>query len=584
MKHIMFFVTLVCVLPLSAAELLLEAESFDSPGGWVVDGQFVETMGSPYLLAHGLGRPVQNAQTQVVFPASGEYRVWVRTKDWAPPHGPGRFRLLVDGQKLEREFGAQGRRWGWRDGGLVDLQDTDVTVELADLTGFDGRVDAIYFTTDQDARPTGDSSEQTAAWRRKLLGLPEIPPETQRFGVVVVGGGVAGCSAALAAARLGVDVALIQDRPVLGGNSSSDINIHPVGMGRSIVDEIAPPHKPDVAFGDQLQLAAKSRLEVLQAEEKIQLFVGWRAFRANTLEKRITCVDAKNVTTGEELRFVARSFIDCTGDGWIGYWAGADFRTGREGRQEFDESLAPDEPDAMTHGLTLYFKIAVADQPAPFPQVPWAREVAGDHLDLKSDHSWEYGHWRDMIGEAEEIRDHLLRGIYGTFANAKVKYAQKAAKVELTYVGYIAARGESRRLVGDHVLSQNDITSRRDFPDAVATGSVVFCLHTPRDEPDFRSDLKLTPVKPYGIPFRCLYARDVENLMMAGRCVSATHVGFSSIKLMKTGGQMGVAVGAAAMLCEKYDTTPRGLYEEHLQELRDVVFERGTYEGALAAP
>ncbi len=553
-----------------ADKVLVEAEGFRALGGWVVDAQFIDQMGSAYLLAHGLGSPVANAKTEVTFPQTGRYRLWVRTKDWVPPEHPGRFGVVIDGQQLPGLFGTVGTRWLWQDGGTVDVRRRTVTVELKDLTGWDGRCDALLFCTDKSFRPPPKPDEAMAAWRRGLLRLPEVPPPSPSntagtLDAVVVGGGVAGCSAALTAARLGLRVALIQNRPVLGGNSSSEIGIKPVGLGRSVVDEVV----------------GANREKVIRAQRNIHLLLGWHAFRATTHADRITSIDARNTRSGKELRFEAPVFIDCTGDGWIGYRAGAKYRTGREGRTEFDESLAPPQPDAMTHGATLYFKTAWERSPVSFPEVPWAVAIAGDHLDLTSSHSWEYGHRRDMIREAEEIRDHLLCAIYGTFSNVKRKFPQKTNELRLTHVGYVAARGESRRLVGDYILTENDIRRRRQFPDAVATGSLVFCLHYPGEKYDFRNRMKLVPVKPYGIPFRCLYSQNIDNLMMAGRDASATHVAFSSIKLMKTGGQMGVAVGAAAALCRKYGTSPRGLYRQHLEELKEIVYQRGAYENAL---
>jgi len=521
-------------------------------------------MGSPYLMAHGLGRPVPDATTTVEFPEPGTYRVWVRTKDWVPDHHPGRFQVIVDGQVLRRVFGESGRAWAWEDGGPVGIASGQVQLALRDVTGFNGRCDAILFTTDGVARPPGSPA---MAWRKRLLGLPERPPRAERYDVVVVGGGVAGCSAALTAARLGLHVALVQNRPVLGGNSSTEIGIPPAGLGGPIVDEV---------------VLHEDRTRVMPAEDNVNLYLGWHATGVEMAGNRIAAVVARNTRTNEELAFPAPVFIDCTGDGWVGHWAGADYRMGREGRDEFGEDLAPDRPDGMTHAVTLFFSLSNADGPRVFPDVPWAVEVAGDHVEPKSDHTWEYGHWRDMIAEAEELRDHMLSAIIGSFANLKARYPDAARNAELERVGYIAARGESRRLMGDLILTQGDIQSQRDFPDGVATGSLVFCLHSPREDYDFRNTLKLIPVEPYEIPFRCLYSRNVANLMMAGRDISATHVAYCSTKLQKTGGQMGRAVGAAAFLCRKHSTTPRGIYERHIEELQNIVGQRGAYEGGLA--
>jgi hypothetical protein len=556
----------------SAAGLLVEAESFHEHGGWALDAQFSDLMGSPYLLAHGLGQPVANAKTEVEFPEAGAYHVWVRTKDWVPSHHPGRFRVLLDGEPIggesDRVFGAAGDGWIWQDASEVRITSTRAVIELEDLSGFDGRCDAVYFSTDAASPPPGQPGPIMAAWRKRLLGLPDTPPPTERVDLVVVGGGVAGCCAAVTAARLDLKVALVQDRPVLGGNASSEIGITPAGLNRTVVAEIAMPN----------------RAEIVRAEKNVHLYLGWHAFAVQKQGGRITSVDIKNTRTSEELRLAAPLFVDCTGDGWIGFWAGADYRMGREGRDEFDESMAPEKPDKMTHGATLYFKTRFAEQSSPFPEVPWATEVSGDHCDPISDHSWEHGHWRDMIGEAEEIRDHMFQAIYGNFATIKKRFPQQTDKLQLAGVTYVAARGESRRLMGDHILTENDIKEQRPFPDGVATGGLVFCLHYPREKYDFRSDLKLTRVEPYLIPFRCLYSRNVDNLMMAGRDASASHIAYSSIKLMKTGGQMGVATGAAAFLCKKYDASPRGVYRDHLEELKNVVFERGDCKDALAPP
>lgn len=565
MKHVLAVLALLITCSAAGAELLVEAESFEDRGGWVVDSQFISQMGSSYLLAHGLGKPVANGRIEVDFPETGAYRMWARTKDWAPSHHPGRFRVLVEGRPLAPMFGTAGEGWVWQDGGTVEIEKTKITIELEDLTGFDGRCDALFFTTDLNARPPNEPGDQMSTWRRNLLGLPETPPSAGDFDVVVVGGGVAGCSAALTAARLGLRVALVQNRPVLGGNASSEINITPRGPGGPIIDEVAGPE----------------RAETLKAEENITLLLGWHAFRVQKDGDRIESVDARNTRTSEELRLHAPVFIDCTGDGWIGYWAGAGYRMGREARSEFGEPSAPEKADKMTHGATLFFKVGFADERTQFPDVPWATEISKDHVDLKSDHSWEYGHNLDMIHDAERIRDHLFRAIYGTFSTVKRRFPKAAEKLVFERVDYVAARGESRRLMGDHILTEKDIRSQGPFDDAVASGGLVFCLHYPGKKYDFRNEMKLKAVKVYPIPFRCLYSRNVENLMMAGRDASATHVAYSSIKLMKTGGQMGRATGAAAMLAKKYSTPPRGVCENHIQELQDIVLGRGAYEDSL---
>ena len=184
----------------SQRTVLIEAEGFERLGGWVVDQQYMDQMGSPVLLAHGLGRPVEDAMTSVELPAAGTYRIWVRTRDWAAtfhaPGTPGRFQLLVNGEAMQTTFGSEGAEWHWQDGGTVNLPARKITLALHDLTGFDGRCDAIVLTADASFVPPNDSP-RLADWRRRLLGLPETPPDAGPFDFVVVGGGMAGCSACL---------------------------------------------------------------------------------------------------------------------------------------------------------------------------------------------------------------------------------------------------------------------------------------------------------------------------------------------------------------------------------------------------
>jgi len=216
----LLFVTLLLssVSLVEAQTILIEAEAFANLGGWAIDQQFMDQMGSPYLLAHGLGQPVKDATTAVSFPATGTYRVWVRTRDWvAPwkaPGAPGRFQLLVNGVPLRTIFGTEGANWHWQAGGTVRISNRQTTITLHDLTGFEGRCDAIVFTSTGGSRtaPTPpNGGEQIATFRRKALGLPDEPQVAGNFDLVVVGGGIAGTCTAVSAARLGLQVALIQN-------------------------------------------------------------------------------------------------------------------------------------------------------------------------------------------------------------------------------------------------------------------------------------------------------------------------------------------------------------------------------------
>ncbi len=568
----------------AGAGILIEAEAFVDKGGWSVDQQFVEQMGSPYLLAHGLGKPVANATTTVDVPTAGAYRVWVRTKNWVPGDwkAPGRFHVLLNGRRLQPEFGTL-EGWQWQDGGTIDLPAGAARLELEDLTGFDGRCDAIYMTADSGDRPPADL-QSLRTWRNRLHGIPQTPPSAGKFEVVVVGGGIAGCAASLAAAEQGLRVALVHDRPVLGGNGSGEIRVHTIGItgyAQRLLSQINSEHWPN---GSELALEDDiKRHRTMDAMTSIKQYLRWRAYGVRMQGNRIAQVHARHTETGEVLAFEAPTFIDCTGDGWIGYWAGAEHRYGRESRNEFGEGWeqhgdlwSPEKPDKRVMGVSLLWNSDATSAPAAFPEVPWAAEVAKDHAAAKGEWFWEYSsNELDMIDDAEHIRDHVLRAIYGTFANAKKK--SEYATHELKFVGYLSGKRESRRLMGDYIYTLEDMEEGRTFPDAVVTETRDVDLHFQRDykDPDYPYDFLSTAlfkrVPQYYIPFRCLYSKNIGNLMMAGRCFSCSHAGLGGPRVMNTCGQMGAATGYAASLVARYGTTPRGVYEDHLDELVALV-------------
>jgi hypothetical protein len=585
-----------------SSEILIEAEDFDNYGGWVLDSQFETQMGSPYLLAHGLGRPVADATTVVAIANAGEYEVWVRAKDWVPSHHPGRFTLSINGTTLETEFGANGQDWSWQSAGKVSLPKGDVTLALHDLTGFDGRCDAIFLSIDRLV-PPNEVNEASRAWRRALRGLPDQPIDAGHYDVVVVGGGISGCAAALTAARLGQRVALIQDRPVLGGNASKEIGLMPRGSQGAILKELSA-RIPD---GD---LAA---LSLLKAEPTASVFLEHRITSAVTEGSKIASVDAVQARGGYKRRFGGNMFIDASGVAMLGVLAGAQTLFGREARSEFDESYAPEVADDMHHGNTLFFRTRMADHPVPFPDVPWATEVSKDYANLsgqliepglengpgpsaganpstpefrfgsKADvfpatHFWEYGQWLDPYTSGEFVRDYLMRALYGTFSNVKRLEPEQYANLEFEWMAYVAAQGEFRRYRGDYVLTENDIRNHTRFNDMLIANDGSFCIHCAWRPGEGKYDFRLKDWifdmrdrESYGIPFRCLYSANIENLMMAGKHISVTHVAGSSTKLMGNGAQHGVAVAAAAFLCNEHDTTPRGIYHGHLSELKTLV-------------
>ena len=586
---------LLLLLPtLTAGEtIFVEAEAFTNHGGWVVDQQFMDQMGSPFLLAHGLGRPVKDASTTLDLPRAGTYRIWVRTRDWAAPwnasESPGRFQLLVDGAPLAAAFGTKDAQWRWQDGGNVRIEHSRVTLALHDLTGFNGRCDAIILTDEPDFRPPNEFNE-LAAFRREQLGLTDGPQDAGTFDLVVVGGGIAGTCTALSAARLGLDVALIQNRPVLGGNNSSEVRVHLNGqinqppyprlgdVVRELDTGLRGNAQPAHHYDDQL------KLRVVGAEEKLHLFLNMHACDVEMDGSRIKAVLARHIEDGREMRFNADFFADCTGDGSLGHLAGADYRMGRESKAQTGESLAPEEPDKMTMGASVQWYSRQTDEPSSFPECAWAIQFTEQscHYLTRGDWNWETGMNRDQITEFERIRDYGLRAVFGNWAYLKnhSEKSEQYANRELEWVAFVAGKRESRRLLGDVILKEQDIVEFRKFPDAFVTTTWTIDLHYPHPENtkffpgrEFRSIAKHKRIKPYPIPYRTLYSRNIDNLFMAGRNISVTHVALGTVRVMRTTGMMGELVGMAASLCAEHNTTPRGVYEEHLDELKELATE-----------
>jgi len=568
-----------CGATASAATVLVEAECFADYGGWSLDTQFIQQMGSPYLLAHGLGKPVADATTKVTFPAAGTYRVFVRTKDWVArwnaPGTPGKFQLLVNGTPLAETFGTKGAEWGWQDGGTVTVPAGKATIALHDLAGFDGRCDCILFTT--ESSPPPNDSGVLAAWRRTALGLPEKPEAKGRYDLVVVGGGYSGMGAAIAAARMGLKVALIQDRPVLGGNGSSEIRVWAMGLikrGRypligEIVDEFADKAKksPGTAeeFGDDKKEA------VVRAEPNIDLFLNTHAFAVARDGARITSISCLDTKTSRELVFTGTFFCDATGHATIGHLAGAETVMEPKGRM----------------GMSNMWTWAEEAAPQSFPETPWALPLTmADFPYPRNFHAewfWESGYDKDPIGDAEGIRDWNLRAVYGAWnAMKNGDGAAKHSNAVLTWVAFVGGPRESRRILGDVVLTQDDIVSKKEFPDGCVPSTWSIDLHYPKKEyaqkfPDnpFISiavhDRRIDRNFGYPVPYRCFYSKDVENLFIAGRCISVTHEALGTVRVMKTCGMMGEVVGKAASVAIKHGTTPRGVYAKQWAEMDELL-------------
>jgi len=577
---------MACAQAPHAAEtlsVLVEAEQFHDYGGWVLDQQFMDEMGSPFLLAHGLGHPVRDAITTVAIPKTGNYRVWVRTRDWvAPwkaPGAPGRFRVLIDGKPLNTTFGTEGAEWHWQDGGSVSVEEGTVTLALHDLTGFEGRCEAVALCSDTRFQPPNDLDGLTA-WRRRLLGLPQDPGDAGEFDLVVVGGGIAGTAATLSAARLGLSVALVQDRPVLGGNNSSEVRVwlsgatnkEPYPRVGDVVRELEQKRRAHYGPDNTADLYEDDRkIALVRAEENASLYLGWRGNAVEMDNGRMAAVIAQNIRTGERLRFRCRWIADCTGHAVIGALAGADLEMTRKGHM----------------GRCNLWNVKDTGQPVAFPRCPWALDLADKPFPGRKGVGgirrlggwyWESGFDRDPFLEGEYIRDWNFRAMYGAWDCLK-NVDKVYPNHKLNWAAHISGPRESRRLLGDVVLSKKDLLTPRPYPDGCVPTSWKIDVHVPekRYEKGFEGDAFISKAlftdykKPYWVPYRCLYSRNVPNLFMAGRNISVTHEALGTVRVMRTTGMMGEIVGMAASLCKRHATGPRGVYAEHLDALKELM-------------
>ncbi len=568
--------------------LFVEAEAFTDRGGWAVDSQFILNMGSAYLMAHGLGTPVADAATEVTFPSTGTYHLHVRTKDWVAkweaPGAPGKFNISINGKPATTTFGTEGAEWYWQNGGTVDITTSKTTLKLHDLTGFNGRCDALYFTKDPKDIPPNDG-QALFEFRRKALKLPATPPVKDGYDLVVVGGGYSGLGAAISAARHGLKVALIHDRAVLGGNGSSEVQVWAMGgtqLGKfphlgEIVNEFSDFSRDSPGLVREFVDDLKEK--VVRSEDNIDLFLNHFAFRTNAKNNQIESVDAVDTTTGAFTRIAGSLFCDATGHGTIGAQAGADFMIAEKGHM----------------GMSNMWSVKDAGKKVEWPETPWALPLGkGDYPSLhesrgpyvkfkKAEWFWEGGYDKHPINDLEEIRDWNLRANFGAFTHIK----QSDANGKLMWMAFIGGNRESRRLEGDIILTGDDIAAKKVFPDASVPTTWSIDLHYPKKEfhkgvaidNPFISiavhDRKVNRQTGYNIPYRCFYSKNIDNLFMAGRCVSVDRRALGTTRVMRTCGMMGEVVGKAAWIVTTRNTSPRGVYQNYLPILIDLMEKPG---------
>ncbi len=578
--------------------LYIDTADFADYGGWRMDTQFVHLMGSPYLLATGIGTPVEDATTTFNNPKAGTYHVWVRARNWVPDYAPGRFQVKVNQVALGHVFGAaETGEWTWERGGTVQLDEGPVELALHDLTGYYGRCAAILFTTDEDYVPP-ECREAVCEERARLLGLPLEPAFAGEFDVIVVGAGPAGSPAAIAAARMGAKTALIQNRPTLGGNASIELGVGMTGAGgphagwreTGIVEEA---ERIRMARGEHHYSYAFQQLS--EAEENLTVFFNQHVFDAIMEdEAHIKGVKAVSTLTGAITEYHGTMFIDCTGDGWLGYFAGAHYRHGREARSEFGESLAPEEAGDITMSGCLMgdglrtqtaFRSKDTGQPVSFTRPPWAKEITtlvSPGRDYGSNYNvglwWmeRPGHF-DSIWEAEEARDELIKVTFSfwDYIKNRSRVREEAKNYDLVTIPIMEAKRESRRLEGDYIITQQDCETGRMFPDRIAhTGWNLDIHHEMGIYSGEEGSFDFYERVPIGsVPFRSAYSRNINNLLMAGRCGSFSRVALGSLRIMGTLAAMGQAAGTAAAMCIEKDIMPRDIYNHHIRKLQQTLLK-----------
>ena len=419
---------------------------------------------------------------------------------------------------------------------------------------------------------------------------------TQRLSAdfCVVGGGLAGLCAALAAARHGARTVLVQDRPMLGGNASSEIRMHVCGAHG--------PNRRETGILEEIQLEnlrynAGSCWPVFDSvlwglarrEPLLTLVLDASVCSCETAADRsIRSVRAWQGTTQRWIEVAARLFADCSGDAVLAPLSGADYRVGREARSEYGESEAPPESDSCTMGNSILLQTMEFATPQDFTPPPWAidfsapdmrRWVLNRGADPTDNNYWwiEVGGADDSIGNAEKHRDELLPIAYGVWdwIKNKCEEREKYRNFGLEWVGSLPGKRESRRYLGDHVLAQGEVQAGGDFPDVVAYGGWKIDNHYPKGFWHDGPGTKYTDCpSPFGIPYRCLYSRNVPNLLFAGRDISCTHVAMSATRVMATCGLCGQAVGTAAAIAAREHADPRDVSKSPLlAELQRTLLE-----------
>jgi len=425
--------------------------------------------------------------------------------------------------------------------------------------------------------------------------MGELMKNSRKVDVCVVGGGLAGTFAAIAAARHGAKVVLMQDRPVLGGNASSEIRMWVSGAGSRVRNLQETGIMEEVLLENMYRNPTRNfsiwdsiLYEKVKAEENIELLLNCACCFAECDGNTIKNVTGFQLTTYTWQTVEAEVFIDCSGDSILAELVDAEYMVGREAKETFGERWGLPEADKKTMGMSLMIQAHETDHKCEFIAPDWAYKFTTDEemkfkphdcLDrIETNFYWiELGGEVDSIHDTEEVRDELIKIAYGVWDHMKNHGDHGADNWELDFIGFLPGKRESRRYVGDYVLTQQDVESGRLFDDQVAYGGWQIDNHLPggfrmHGTNEFHLQ-KNRLTEPYGIPLRSLYSKNVSNLMFAGRNISASHLAFASTRVMGTCGVLGQAVGTAAAMMIQYRMSARQLCAEKIGELQDVLME-----------
>lgn len=578
----------------------IDGAEFKNKGGWKLETQFVRAVGQSYLIACDIpGEPVKDATAEFEVDRDGKYRIFVRTKNWKYPEAPGQFNVIVDGKALPAICGKMPtNNWYWEIAGDTELKAGNHTVALHDLTGWLTRCAAVIITDDMNFTPSPEI-ERLQRQRCEIKNLSGEANDCGEWDFVVVGAGPGGVPAAIAAARHGLKTALITGRPAVGGNASREGTIGLDGAGSRHIGY----HETGIAneikrIREYKNCTWQEAMELLIANEKnITVFCNELCIDADTENGKIKSVKTINAITLEKSVFKGKIFADCSGDAWLGYYAGAAYRIGREANWQYNEKFAPEAPDTLTMSGCICaqpdpekrkfrgYRAENTDKPVAFKAPDWAVKLPeGDELHRTPmgdaiDSPWwvENSNDFDDLWDDEFCRDQLVRIAVGYFDWVKNFWSgsEKCANYKLTGIALHNSKRENRRLIGDYVLNQNDFNGKTDFEDAVTYCGWSIDLHHPKGlfsgkEGPFYSNQNV-PLTP--IPFRCLYSKNIKNLLMAGRCASVSHVALGSARVENTIATEGQVIGTAAAVCLENKITPRELYKTRMQQFRQLLLK-----------